>query len=266
MFLVADTHVHIYPFYDLKLAFDSAITNLNKLIAKKNLPLSEAFKALLLTERGDCNFYQQLKQKKIQLPTEYSCDYDQISELILVTRRDGEKIAIFPGQQIATKERLEVLALLTPQQFLDGLTLEDTIKNVKAAHGLAVLNWGLGKWLPPRANAIYKAATNGNNHPLCLGDSALRPWFWHEPLFSKLNRLYALPILAGTDPLYFKGEEQLIGSYGVISNTSINLANISSSIKEILANSKSFSIVGKRNSTFKVIIRQFKTFRSTGKI
>ena len=265
MFLVADTHVHIYPFYDLKIVLDAAINNLNKLANKSKINSTEVFKALFLAERFDCQFFQQLKLRKISLPPGYIAEYDEINELILISRKDGERLAIFPGRQIVTKEKLEALALLTPQQFLDKLTLEETLLSIKAANGIAVLNWGLGKWLFARAKVIYQAAINGDLHPLCLGDCALRPWFWYEPLFSKLERLYSLPILAGTDPLYFKGEETLVGTYGIISNTSINLAKITPSIKKILSDPNLFAVAGKRNSTIKTIVRQLKTLHAPAK-
>ena len=55
MKIIADTHVHFYPCYQLGLALSTLINKLDTLVP-------DAIKAAFLVERSDCRFYAQLEE------------------------------------------------------------------------------------------------------------------------------------------------------------------------------------------------------------
>ena len=64
----------------------------------------------------------------------------------LLTMPDGSALLAIAGRQVATRERLEVLALGTTRAFEAGRTFPDTLRSVLESDALAVVPWGFGKW------------------------------------------------------------------------------------------------------------------------
>ncbi|MGB6222648.1 hypothetical protein [Haloferula sp.] len=119
-----------------------------------------------------------------------------------------ERLLVIAGRQVVTAERVEVLALATASEFEDGRPLSETIESVKAAGGIAVLPWGVGKWFGERGRLVEQAV---REHGVMVGDNAGRPLGWPKPsLFSEF------PVIPGSDPLKAEGEERMVGSYGFV--------------------------------------------------
>ncbi len=131
----ADAHVHIYDCYDLEEFLDSALKNFNATAQKSGY--SQAETALMfLTETAQDHYFQKLIQSTQKdgnsnlnlkdwslLKTEENCS-------VYAKHSTGQGIFIFAGRQIVTAENLEVLALLTAEEFADSLPIETTIKQV----------------------------------------------------------------------------------------------------------------------------------------
>jgi hypothetical protein len=120
-------------------------------------------------------------------------------------------MTIVAGRQIVTAERLEVHALGTRAKFIDGADIRATLDAVHEAGALAVLPWGVGKWLGHRGRlveAIFRSPATFNVH---ASDNGGRPGFWPEPRFALLRDR---PLLCGSDPLPLPGEEYRAGGFG----------------------------------------------------
>ena len=199
--LIADTHVHLYPSFAVDRVFDAAHRRLSALAE------GPADAALFLAERHDCHYFRDQPARIGDWTREGGA---HSSHRVLV-RADGARLHLFAGRQVATRERLEVLACLTDAPFPDGESLEDTLRRVWDAGGFPVMPWSRGKWLFARGRRVRRALESGHG-PGALGDMVRRPRWWPEPLLSLGRRLH-LPILAGTDPLPDADPVPVVGRY-----------------------------------------------------
>jgi hypothetical protein len=200
--MLADTHVHIYPFYDLGLFFSSAFRNLDT--------DPEAELRLFLTERFDCNAYQEI------------CRREQIGEFrverqercITVISPIGRELSVHPGWQVITRERLEVLALDTLEKRpAEGVETERLIQELGEQGVFTILPWSLGKWSGERGRLVERLIKD-EQLKFALGDPGHRGVALEPQLF-RLGREHGRTILRGSDPLPLKGEERRVGSYGM---------------------------------------------------
>lgn len=213
--VLADTHVHIYSCFDIERAMDCAIYNLSCIYKQleQSLQCSDIKSTLFLTERNDCHFFADIATTKLPFTNKgWKITLLEHGKALSLTK-DHTVLYIFPGCQIVTQERLEVLALGTAAKFNDGLTLFDTIHAVIDDGSIPVLPWSPGKWTFSRAKKIYEAITTFSPDKLMLADNALRPYGWKEPSLIFKGKKHGFKVLAGSDPLPFAGEEQRIGSY-----------------------------------------------------
>jgi hypothetical protein len=118
------------------------------------------------------------------------------------------------GRQIATKERLEVLALGTDEAFEDNECLVDTMRRVRESEAIPVLNWGFGKWWSSRGVLVREFVNNASAGDFFLGDTGRRLRFAREPALFPLARSKQIGIIAGSDPLPFSRHVKTAGSYG----------------------------------------------------
>jgi hypothetical protein len=120
----------------------------------------------------------------------------------------GGRLVVIAGRQVVTLERIEVLAVACIENIPNGLTLDATIAAIQEAGAVPVLPWGVGKWSGERGRLVANAAAR---HNLLLGDNAGRPLGWPRPaLFQRRV------VLAGTDPLRLRGDQERVGTYGFI--------------------------------------------------
>lgn len=207
--ILADTHVHLYRGMPLPEALLGAAANMQMLTRRYGLPES-AFGALFLTERQDCDAFheiQQLRDPRLRVTVLSG------SELAVSFGGSGMALRIIAGRQVATTERLEVLALNTLTQFPAGLSLPDALRAVQEAGGFPVLNWSLGKWLGSRGKRVRQAVESLTPGEGSVADVIGRPWGWPTPGIFRCAARRNLPILAGTDPLPLAGEERFIGRF-----------------------------------------------------
>ncbi len=120
---------------------------------------------------------------------------------------------LFAGRQVITSERLEVLALTTDVDIPDGLPIEEVIERINREGAIAVLSWAPGKWFAQRGKKVARLLSDYSAQDLVLGDTTLRPWCWIEPLLMKKGVQSGFTVLAGSDPLPFAGEEEMMGRY-----------------------------------------------------
>lgn len=204
MFL-ADTHLHLYPCYDLDRAFSGLIDRL----AAHHKP--QAVFAACLAERSGYNFYEQLQTGKQLL--DFKVEHADSRQLILCRNNDSSRLTLLPGRQIIAAERIEVLALCTDALFADGTPAAELIRYIRAQNGVPVLPWSPGKWFFQRGKVIAHLLRSFTPQDLLIGDVSLRPIGWPLPFLMRTAKRLGYQIISGSDPLPFSGEEKQFGRY-----------------------------------------------------
>ncbi len=206
--MIVDTHVHMYPQYDAG--------NVLRLCAERLHRLDpDAVPIACLTERHDCHFYATLRDKGI------GADADVLGREVL---EDGRSIVvrfgkgvpplfIIPGRQIATKERIEIHCIGNDAAIPDGEPAHETVGRVRELDALAVMPWGVGKWLFKRRAVVERLIDGYTPKELFLGDSAMRPVCWPVPLPLRMGQAQGYRVLAGSDPLPHEKNGRWIGRY-----------------------------------------------------
>jgi len=129
--------------------------------------------------------------------------------------RDGSLLWLITGRQLVSAEGLEVL-VFGFEEVKNGMKIRGILTKVHAAQGLAILPWGVGKWLGGRGKIVSRLLEETPPGRIILGDNGGRPTLWaHVAQFSQAKNL-KIPILRGTDSLPLKGEIDRVGSFGTI--------------------------------------------------
>lgn len=271
MQLIADTHVHIYPFYEVDKALGTVLARLSKSGAGMFAPRSSknAIKVACLTERYDCDVYRQLRDSPPDSVTERFEIIQRQDALLLRDRKGNGEFFLLPGQQIITAENIEVLALSTAERVEEGQSAADTVRSVRNAGGLPVVAWAPGKWFGHRGQVVRDLLDQFSPRELALGDTTLRPVGWLLPMIMRDARKRGFKILYGSDPLPFKGEEVTPGSYHSILSIEHGEANVADSqwspaaaIRELLDQPWHIRPAGGRGKLLKVLTRLFNNHRA----
>lgn len=248
MSFIADTHVHIYPFYDLAVALRAAATQLGRLAP--GLP-----RVLCLTERRECHFFRDTKAPP-RPGREFTFAPAGDRAVVATSSTDGAKLFIVAGRQIATSERLEVHALGCDGEFPDGRSLDETIGSIRDAGGVAVIPWGVGKWMGARGKLVLE--TLAKNGDVLGGDSSLRPYVWPERFFAATGS--RARVIAGSDPLPATGEEKNLGRYATVIDAGFDeqdpAASLLAALLAALRAPAKFRVVGNRNGLAELWRRQ----------
>lgn len=255
MTVVADTHVHLYPCYDLSLAIRRLAGNLGRHVE------GQPQRAGFLVERHDCDIYRDLVEKRI-VPDERIC-LSEVEDGCLQVSIDGaEAMYLFAGRQLVTAERVEILALMVTKPIDDGLSATETVSAVLEASGLPVVAWAPGKWFFSRFAVVESLLDSFSPGQLLLGDSTLRPTIWPEPVLMKKARSAGFNVVAGSDPLPFAGEEAYMGQYALALDGSLDESHPVTSARELLAlPHDGTTLVGKRCGPVSAARRVFRTMR-----
>lgn len=250
--LIADTHVHFYPYYDTGRAFNNLLNNLNALD-------KSAEKAVFLAERSECCFFSDLKEGRITVPDGFVME-ETGDDCALRIVKDGQLgFYLFGGRQIVTAERLEVLSLVSSQFIGDGSPINDVVKNIEDCGAVPVLTWALGKWLLGRRQTVMKTMDSFGPRRLVIGDSFMRPEVLPDPYPLRYAVKNGFTVIAGSDPLPFQDEEQFMGRYASVISGEINRNVPAESVRRMLrAGAGNVKTAGARSSLLNVLIRQFK--------
>lgn len=205
--LIIDSHVHLYPCYNLALALRNLNFNLSKLAP-------DAVRIGLLAERHDCNFFTDLASGERILHDEGMRVSSSDEEgAVLLHIDDGDPLYLLSGRQIVTRERIEVLGVAMTGYVDDRMSAIDTVSAVLSNGGVPILSWAPGKWFFKRGEIVKSILHEFGHGRILVGDTTLRPWVWPEPLLIRRAIRAGIGVVAGSDPLPFTGEETLAGSY-----------------------------------------------------
>lgn len=255
--VIADTHIHLYGCYDIKLAFEVLFRNLGRRTVDAWPAFSDGVtKAAFLTERQDCDFFGQLASGALNSSLS-GIGLDETPERgCLAVDSAAGRLLLFAGRQIATKERIEVLGLAMTEKIPDGTVAADAVKIIKEYGGVPVLPWALGKWLAGRGRVVRGLIEASEAGGILLGDSSMRPTVWPEPGLMKLARKKGIGIVAGSDPLPVAGEENKMGVYATAIHGEIDPARPVACARQILLERQhDFKPVGSRRGLVEVLSR-----------
>ncbi|ASC73184.1 hypothetical protein XM38_041460 [Halomicronema hongdechloris C2206] len=236
-----DAHVHIHNCFKLRQLLDSARENFCR---AQPLHPENCLGVLIITDIGPRSWFQELSQNLFTCDASTSC---RVGEQWLITRTQesyslmaqhcqGQKMILLLGRQIVTQEGVEILALITENDFPDHLPLEITVQSILSAQALPVLPWGVGKWIGPRGSYIQRFLDTHYASHIFLGDNSGRPSFWPRPSHFKQAELKGVRILPGTDPLPLENEYRRPGSFGFKLLCSLDQNSPGEDLKRLLLN------------------------------
>lgn len=242
--MIVDTHVHLYPDYDIGAILRLCSERLHKLAP-------DAVPVACLTERHDCHFFKEIQENG--LPDNKSIigiEKPDDKQSLLFRFGDGvPPLFLIPGRQIATQERIELHCIGKDAVIPDGDTAIQTARRILEIDAVAVLPWGVGKWLFKRSHIIEKLLDTFSPKELRIGDSAMRPWFWPEPRPMQKAADSGYTILAGSDPLPHEHNGQWVGQYATILNHPFDQGHPSRSVISALQKGNATK-TGKRPGVF----------------
>ncbi|MCZ7591750.1 MAG: hypothetical protein M5U15_06170 [Kiritimatiellae bacterium] len=247
MQIVADTHVHLYPFYDLGAQLDAAVANL-----RRAAPSAEVL-ALCLAERSGQAAYRSLKRGEMR-PENWEISRTE-DENALLAKSGRAQLWLLAGRQIVTAERIEVLALGRDIEGPDGEPLGDTLTRVAQTDAVAVLPWGLGKWLGRRGAIIRDCLDKHGPSDLVLADTCLRPAWFPTPALLRKARSRGFSILYGTDPLPRPHEETITGQWATLWEADWDASHPAAAWRRIIRDRTPSTSVGRRCNTFEALKR-----------
>jgi hypothetical protein len=215
-----DGHVHVYPCFPLADFLAGALHNFRH--AARQLGYDTASdRVLCLTEGAGYHWFDETR-RRLDATGNAAPLADAPGWLLktgdddvtLIARwQDGGEIHLLAGRQIVTAEGLEVLALGLASPLPDGEALPVVCDKVRELGAVAVLPWGVGKWLGRRGDIMQRLVQSAADRGIVLGDNGNRPWCWPLPA---LFRGAAVRNLPGSDPLPFATEAGRAGSFGFV--------------------------------------------------
>lgn len=129
---------------------------------------------------------------------------------------DEARVEVVFGRQLVTTEGLEVLVVGTREEPGRTRPLADTVEGWIDRDVVVVIPWGLGKWTGRRGRLVEAAIERFGARGLRLADTAMRsPWLPAPAAFARSEQL-GFPVLAGTDPFPFVGQEAQAGRAGFV--------------------------------------------------
>lgn len=249
MRLIIDTHVHLYPCYDLALALRRLDSNLSRLAP-------DAVKVALLVERHDCSFFAGLESGSADMPGAGIRVSPSGEKGALVLNIDnGTALYLLAGRQIITKERIEILGVAMTGNVEDGLSAADTVSAVLSGEGIPILSWAPGKWFFKRGRVVDSVLAEFGPGRILVGDTTLRPPIWPEPLLMRKAARNGIGVVAGSDPLPFAGEEEKAGTYASLLDGKFSEETALTDVRNALLSAGREERVGQPSGTLAMLSR-----------
>lgn len=207
MALLVDAHAHLHDGVSIAAFLGAARANVRR--ATRGLPAADLQAVLCLADYAGAEGFVRLRSATADGWTRDAAD----AAVLRWRADDGAVLWVVAGRQVVTAERLEVMAIGIASSLADGQPLASTLDQVRAAGGLPVLPWGVGKWFG-RRGALVEDASRRHGAALPLGDNGGRPNCWRpRPLAQARAR--GVAVLPGTDPLRLPEDRLRSGSFGL---------------------------------------------------
>lgn len=218
--VLVDAHVHIHECFVIDSFLSAAAQNFAH-AASRMADADDRHFVMCLTETAGTHKFAELhsiagdKKLPVAVPgSRWTIMLTDEPVSLIAEHPDFGALFIVSGRQIVTRERLEVLALGTTQEWPDGSSVPDTVHGVTEDSSLAVIPWGFGKWWGRRGKIVEAALPECKSAAFFLGDNSGRPRYSLEPRLFAKARAEGIRILPGTDPLPFPAEHNRAGKFG----------------------------------------------------
>jgi len=217
--MLVDSHVHIHSCFDVDGVLDSAADNFRRVGGPRapSVDGGRLLGCLALTETAHDHVYAAISAGDSRWrPRRWTVRATGDDAAIVLRSPDDDEIIMLAGSQIATAERLEVLALATTKRYPDGRPLRETMAALAADGVSAVIPWGFGKWWLRRGRLLTDLVSRSEPRSFLLGDSAGRPMAAPRPrLFGAAERR-GFVVVPGTDSFPYPSQQRKAGSFGFV--------------------------------------------------
>lgn len=208
-----DGHVHLYDNHEAQELLDGATDSF--LDAREGLGIESAARVgcIVIVDPSGVDGFERLERAGAR---GWQCGPVGSGALAAIRDSDGGVLCVVAGRQIRTENGLEVLAYGVRRRFEDGGTVAEQVESVLESGAVPVVPWGFGKWLGGRGREVEDLVRSSLGGHVLLADSLTRPRMAPEPRAFRVARAAGVPVIAGTDPLPFRGQERKAGRYGFV--------------------------------------------------
>jgi len=244
-----DAHAHLYDSYSVEEWCRAAFKNLGG--GEGALPL------VIVVDREGQHSLGRLRREAPSFAAWRELGNGGAGEITFET---GSMLVV-QGVQYVTRERIEVLGLGIQRSVGDGLGVRDYISVIQRGGGVPCLPWSPGKWLGARGRGVRAILADTAPGALTVGDISIN--FLGSPPCSLLRyaRRRGFSVLCGSDPLPFKQDQGLVGSFGVeLKLSSLGEGELPTwePIKSLLLSGASSAVWGRANTPLKAAARFFR--------
>lgn len=259
--VLVDGHVHIYECFEPGAVFDAAADNFAA--AAHGLRHERDYAAVLcLVESRHERFLDRVRSGVEGRTWRGRRGYWELEQTAepeaLVVQCGSRRLCLCAGRQLVTRERLEVLALGTTAPLPDGEPIDATLQSVRDVGAVAVLPWGVGKWLGARGTVLARVLEDPRFRHVCLGDNGNRLELGPEPRQFVVARRVGRRVLPGSDPLPLPGEEVRAGSYGFAIDVPLDPRRPAAALLALLGSGLAVTAFGRRTPLTRFVGRQLK--------
>jgi hypothetical protein len=222
--ILLDAHVHLHRCFDPAGFLDSARVNFRA--AAQRTGRSNGIGCLWLTDPAEERSFRRLSQgldAGRQLGRWLLSQTSEPTSLV-AHHESGDTLLLLAGRQIASRERLEVLALGSELDFPSDRSLDDTIAAVRESGALAVIPWGFGKWWFRRSRLLAATLASLTSGSFFVGDNASRPRVIPRSSLFVLAASRGIYNLPGSDPLPLRWEVRKPGRLGAVLEEPLDLS------------------------------------------
>jgi len=231
--VAVDAHVHLRG--DVALSLQAAAGNFA--VAGNGVDAG----AVLLTDSETVDTFRTLYSQGLPHGI-----YETGEAISLVSRLGAVPVLLVAGRQVVTAERVEVLLIGTRDKSADGMPLEAVLRDAEERDVLAILPWGLGKWVGSRGKLVVNVLAR--HRGVMVGDIPARPRALRAAPLSH-SRGVGRRILSGSDPLPLPREGDRVGSFGQIVSVRLDTtAPAASLIAALRSPDTAFDAYGRRQS------------------
>ena len=232
---LVDAHVHLHPCFDVAKCLNAARLNFQH--HANRLKIASPFLGILmLTEISGIHAFSDLADRDDRAIGDWTIAKTKESVSLKLTHVSGDVLLLVAGRQVVTKEKVEVLTLVTDSEIEDGLSLVETLDRAIAQGSIPVLPWGAGKWIGDRGRLVQTALRTAQ---VFAGDNGGRPGLWPLPKFARMRAFAgetSLVPLPGSDSLPLSSDIERAGSFGFVVQGVLDDAKPGESLKNLLRN------------------------------
>ncbi|HEY0833991.1 MAG TPA: hypothetical protein VGE72_08810, partial [Azospirillum sp.] len=192
--LLVDGHVHLYDVFDAPVFLDAALANIRTAAGALGCGAG-ATGCLMLAGTARTLRPEAFARRLAGSPWRMEPTAEGGSWL--ARRAGGGLLVLVGGRQIATAERVEVLALGVDRPHPDGEPLATTVARVLDDGAVAVLPWAFGKWRALPVPAMRRLADAAAPRRIFLGDNGGRPIGFPTPALFRWAARCGVPVLPG---------------------------------------------------------------------